>query len=159
MTPTDTLQQLLMEIAAEAGFAPMPLDDDGCLGLRLDEAVDVMIRLHPELPRVELYSDVGTLPSDQEARGEMLLQLLQANAFWRETAGATLSLRSDGETVCLGAHQPLSGLTSQTLQDWLIEFANTAAIWMERFETESFEMPESEEPQDVELVNASFIRV
>jgi len=155
----EILSGLLQDLAKAAGLSALTLDEADCIGFRFDDRVSVTIRLNPDLPQVELFADVGELPIDTAERSARMLDLLRANAFWRETGGATLSVRLDECTILLAAHTPLAPLDGLMFQNWLEAFVQTAEIWIERLAAADFETVSTPSVVSEPIIAAHFIRV
>jgi len=117
---------LLSRLGDTLGLA-LALDADGACGLRLDDRLDLTLRLEPEQAALLVYSQVGALPAIQAEA--VLRRLLSANHVWEGSGGATWSLL-DGELV-LARLLPLS-LDSAQLEQALLRFVETACDEQDR---------------------------
>ena len=93
-----TVHQLIQQFALHANLPTFALDAQGCARLMADEKFAVQFE-HDESARcLHLYSVLGKLPA--EGRETLFAQLLQANLFGADTAGATLAIDAEhGEIV------------------------------------------------------------
>lgn len=155
----EILNGLLQDLARVIGLSDLTLDEANCIGFRFDDRVSVTIRLNPDWPQVELFADVGELPVDAAERRTRMLGLLRANAFWRETGGATLSVRLDERTILLATHTPLAQLDGLMFRNWLEAFVHTAEIWIERLAVADFEIAPVASVASEPAIPAYFIRV
>ena len=104
----------LAGMAAEASEG-LRLDDDGVCRLVFERGGTMYFILDAAAADLIVWSPAGILPSEPPRQTEALRQLMQANLFWGDTNGATLSLASDGETVILARRVSLYGLTGDEL--------------------------------------------
>lgn len=80
-----------LELLAKAlGMNGLSLDGEGILSLAIGERVVVHIQADEAAREFVLYSVVGHLP--ENGAEALLVKLMQANRFWRDTGMATLSL-------------------------------------------------------------------
>ncbi|THF57274.1 type III secretion system chaperone [Pseudothauera rhizosphaerae] len=100
----------------------LALDGDGACGLRIDDRLDLTLRVEAEPPALLAYAVAGTLPA--EGREAVLRRLLAANHLWESSRGATWAL--NGDDVVLEKLIPLAGLEPETLAGELARFIDVA---------------------------------
>ena len=92
MNTPERLQTLLRELAQRMGLGELPFDADGGCALELDQRMIVSLQYQERDDELWLYADLGPLARRSAA---LHAKLLQANLFWHQTSGATLSLSGD----------------------------------------------------------------
>ncbi|QEA13177.1 type III secretion system chaperone [Comamonas flocculans] len=101
---------------------PLVPDADGACGLRIDERLELTLRLQEQEAALLAYAQVGALPA---ARPEAVLRrLLAANHVWEGSQGATWSLW--GDQLTLARLWPLQDLDAAGLAQELARFAEVA---------------------------------
>lgn len=86
------LQALLRELGQRMGLSQLSFDTDGGCALELDQRMIISLQYHEANNELWLYTDLGPILQRSLALCE---KLLQANLFWQQTSGATLSLSGD----------------------------------------------------------------
>ncbi len=92
MSAPERLQALLRELGQRMGLNQLQMDADGGCALELDQRMLVSLQYRETDDELWLYADLGPVPRRSPAFYE---RLLQANLFWQQTSGATLSLSGD----------------------------------------------------------------
>ena len=92
MNTPERLQALLRELGQRMGLSQLALDADGGCALELDQRMIVSLQYREAENELWLYADMGPIGRRSQAFYE---KLLQANLFWQQTSGATLSLSGD----------------------------------------------------------------
>lgn len=92
MNTPERLQALLNELGQRMGLSQLPFDADGGCALELDQRMIVSLQYRETENELWLYADLGPVSRRSPAFYE---KLLQANLFWQQTSGATLSLSGD----------------------------------------------------------------
>lgn len=87
--PTEA-HQLISSLGQSLGESGLQMDDEGLAFLPLSNDFFLHLQADPERQCFIGFAVVGGLPHHPSPM--LLRRLLQANRFWRETAGATLSL-------------------------------------------------------------------
>lgn len=88
-TPVEA-HALISALGQALGEASLQMDDEGLAFLPLSNEFFLHLQADPDRRCFIGFAVVGSLPVQPPV--SLLKQLLQANRFWRETAGATLSL-------------------------------------------------------------------
>ncbi len=107
----DDINRLLEEFGNYLGLESLALDEDNYCCLSFD-AVFVNIEAIPASSMVLLHTTLGQVA--ENAGADIYRQLLEANYFFQQTAGATLGLETGTRVVALTqivdiAHMDLSG--------------------------------------------------
>lgn len=138
MNTPERLQALLHELGQRMGLSQLQMDADGGCALELDQRMVVSLQYRETDDELWLYADLGPLPQRSPAFYE---KLLQANLFWQQTSGATLSLSGDQPPHAVLARAlhwlPMDGTRFgaavetfvNTVEDWQVQLhqAETAA--------------------------------
>jgi hypothetical protein len=90
MTLSAQASDQLAALARTLNLESLTLDDQGLRALAVGDHPAVHLQADSASQEFVLFAVAGTLPPSPPA--QQLAQLLQANRFWRETGGATLSL-------------------------------------------------------------------
>ncbi|MET1115934.1 MAG: type III secretion system chaperone [Comamonas sp.] len=120
---------LLLDLGNTWGIG-LALDADGACGLRIDDSLELTLRLEPRQQALLAYAQVHDLP-DANADGT-LRRLLAANHVWEESQGATWSL-NDGQ-LTLARLLPLRDLDAQQLAHELARFVDVARTEQQRLQ-------------------------
>ena len=129
MDTREQAQSLLQTLGRRLGL-PLALDADGACGLRIDDRLDITLRLEMQPPALLAYAPVGALPAS--GADAVLRRLLAANHVWEGSQGATWSVH-DGQ-VTLARLLPLQGLDADALADALARLADVARAEQERLQ-------------------------
>lgn len=125
------LDLALKEIGRQMGIPDLGPDEDGHWILSSD-TFDVHLDHVPETDSVLVYSRVGELPQDPPA--ELLIRLLQANFFVRETAGCTLGLDRVSDSIALFVRWSLRELEGEDFEQRLLDFFEATDLWVQRLQ-------------------------
>ena len=106
---------------------------------------DLPVTLHylEAMDDIMLYCVVGTVPEKDEARLALFSSLLEANFFFRATAGSTLSVDIGSGLVAMQRVIPAKGLEEVDFLNALESYLNMAMLWRERCGTPGGETPAS----------------
>ncbi|MDR2201058.1 MAG: type III secretion system chaperone [Puniceicoccales bacterium] len=110
----------------------LDLDENNDCYLAFDGKYFVKCSVDPEREQFHLMAYIGLLPEDRLVyyRG-----LLESNHFWRDTAGANLSLDPEDGTLILSQYRPMDLTDSELFYDMVEKFVNA----MEHWDTKRFE--------------------
>jgi hypothetical protein len=103
-------ESLLADLGNELKIGPLTLDAGGYVQLCFEEDLVVMIKVEEEPPTLTLFCRVGEAPDNHPEFAE---ELLSSNLFWRDTAGATLSLERYSRSVILAKQFSTASLESE----------------------------------------------
>lgn len=147
----ERLQILLRELGQRIGLNQLQLDADGGCALELDQRMVVSFQYRETDNALWLYTDLGVVPQRSLALYE---KLLQANLFWQQTAGATLSLSADEPPHAVLAY-PLScvSLEETPLGIALETFVTTVETWQHQLHSAA--APSGTRVEDAALLTAS----
>lgn len=132
-----TANNLLHALGQALGL-PVELDADGACGLRVDERLELTLRLEEQAAALLAYAPVGALPAAQTEA--VLRRLLAANHVWEGSEGATWSLQ-DGQ-VALARLWPLGGLDAARLERELARFVDVALAEQARLQQPGAALPQ-----------------
>lgn len=121
-----TFKELVAQLGAGLAMPDLEPDEDGYVALEMDGHI-IHLQDDAGAAAIVLYS---VLQEIEPARLlEVCARLLTANAFWRETGGATLSLDEASGHVLLCRTVSLHGLELAGLEAALGSFADTTMHW------------------------------
>ncbi len=115
----------------------LTLDANGACGLRIDDRLELTLRLENQPPALLAYAPVGSLPA--VGADGALRRLLAANHVWEGSQGATWSLLDD--QITLARLLPLAGLDAEQLARELARFADVARAEQERLQSKASALP------------------
>ena len=118
---------LVRELGTCLGIT-LALDADGACGLRIDDSLELTLRLEPRQQALLVYAQVHALPDT--GAGSVLQHLLAANHVWEESQGATWSLH-DGQ-ITLARLLSLRELDAGQLEQELARFVDVACAEQQR---------------------------
>ncbi len=98
--------------------------------LKLENGLTITIDWHPETEMVELFSTVGTYPSELEA--QVMKVMMQANYLREVTAGGTFSARLDKKEIYLAYESPIVAFVEGREEDFVEligKFGAVASDW------------------------------
>ncbi|MCD2512392.1 type III secretion system chaperone [Comamonas endophytica] len=121
---------LLLGLGSTLGIA-LALDADGACGLRVDDRLELTLRLEPRQQALLAYAQVHALP--ETGAESVLLHLMAANHVWEESQGATWSLH--GGQLTLARLLPLRDLDAGQLAQELARFADVALGEQQRLQS------------------------
>ena len=131
------IDQLLYNLGHVAGLAqPLRFDEQGCARLMFDGHLAIDFERDQDAGLLQVYSVLGLLPA--QGREALLLQLLQANLFGADTAGATLAIDSQtasGGDILLCRSVNVQGLAAPDFVRLVEQFVAAAEAWKERLAT------------------------
>ncbi|MGN0885581.1 MAG: type III secretion system chaperone [Candidatus Spyradenecus sp.] len=128
-----TYPELLADFARTLGLDPLE-PDETLTCLLLAEEATLTLQAVPECGHLLLSAPVAELP--ESAPPAQLRAFLAANYAFGETAGATLALAPDGETLTLCRALPLEGLTGEGLRGQIERFVAALLEWQARVRAE-----------------------
>ncbi|MBW7899903.1 MAG: type III secretion system chaperone [Rhodocyclaceae bacterium] len=108
----------------------LALDAGGACGLRIDDRLELTLRLENHPPALLAYAQIGALPAG--GADGVLRRLLAANHIWEGSQGATWSLHDD--QLALARLLPLAGLDAGQLARELARFADVARTEQDRLQ-------------------------
>ena len=127
MTTQGNFSQLLRDLARRAGVPEtQSISEDGQV-LIFEPNLEVSISYSARKGLVLLSCPLGELDIDEPA--ETYRSLLEANLFWLETDGATVSLDGLTNRVFLADQRALALTSVEELEQWLNEFVRAAEKW------------------------------
>ncbi len=124
-TPYLTLLEAL-RVSCNLPEFPDPLPSTQ-MDLELENGPTVSIDFEEESDSVEIFSQIGTYTSEQEL--EVLKKIADANFLWTATAGGTLSVRPEIQTVYLAYQSPVLSLTGTDFVHLIEKFVEIVSEW------------------------------
>lgn len=124
----ENFARAVQELGAHMGLPQLELDASGSCALEFDQRLMVNFQYRPQEQEFWLYCDLGAPVLGTQVYED----LLQANLFWRTTAGATLSLTSDHPPrAVLAQRYGTASLECRQLVQLLEKFLHAAQDWAE----------------------------
>jgi len=134
LSPQETVNLWLKELASSEGVPELRLDARGLLGLRVDEALEIEIEVPAQEPLMYLRAAVMALP--EQGRLACLTRLLERNFLLQDSAGAAFAIDSERNQIALSLRQPLARLDALDFINLLRGFISTALHWQEQLAQE-----------------------
>lgn len=142
----------------EIGLTELALNDEGVCALTFDEKINVDILFRKEQDQAIFISKVGELPP--EGKEGFYRELLKANAFGMETAGATLGIDEDENSVVLSYVLIAHIMVYDLFKTVLANFVDLAEEWIQKLENRSaIEAATNEAPSSAYESPFNFARV
>ncbi len=117
----------------EIGLPDLKLNEDGICSLSFDEKLNVDIVYRKDEEQVIFASPIGNIPA--EGQENFFKQLLIANAFGIENAGAILGIEEDENRVVLSYMFISSTFSFELFKTVLANFVDLVEAWQEKLET------------------------
>ena len=117
----------------EIGLPNLKLNESGICSLSFDEKINVDIVYRKDQEQVILAAPVGNIPV--EGQESFFKQLLIANAFGIENAGATLGIEEEENRVVLSYMFISSTFSFDLFKTVLGNFVDLVEAWQEKIET------------------------
>ncbi len=125
-----TFESFVKAVGAQAGVENLAPDGDNCQ-LVFDD-LPVTLNYNESDDDIMFYCVAGTVPEKEGERLTLFTSLLEANFFFRHTAGSTLSVDTGSGLVAMQRVLPARGLEETELLDTLESYLNMAMLWRER---------------------------
>lgn len=97
-----------------------------------DLAVGLTYAGDDEVGDIVFFCDLGSIPKERVMSVQQVL--LEANALWRGTSGATLGIHPGSGSVIMCGRVPLEGATAQGFTGVLDVFVDAAQFWRAHIE-------------------------
>lgn len=123
----DGLDDLLTKIGDRMGLSGLAWDEGGECTLLFDDRIGVNLSMDAGSEALVMYGIVGQVAPSE--RASIYPLLLNANLFWKDTAGATLGTDVATGTVVLAQSTPLAGLSVDATVKRLELFVSLVASW------------------------------
>lgn len=125
------VQEWLNQLAEELNLGEaLVLDDKSQCFLMFDETMLVEMEFRTNEKTFSLKSNLGNI---NEAKVKKIYpKLLEANARWQETNGATLGLQQYSEKVLLTQNMPTESCDYHLFYKALESFVNTIEYWLKK---------------------------
>ncbi|MCG8568116.1 MAG: type III secretion system chaperone [Desulfobacterales bacterium] len=91
---------------------------------------DIVINMEERDNALFLYTHLGPIPSND--RKALYAKLLEANALFKATQGATLGIDEASNMILLSHQTPISNLDYPAFEKTVENFINVAEAWIER---------------------------
>ncbi len=122
--------ELLSHFATGLGLPELHFDAQGCARLLLDGRTEIHFEHDAATDAIHLYSRLGGLPAAGQER--LYLQLLQANLFGAQTAGATLAVDSAKQAVVLCRQALPRHLGGEDFRALVQAFVDATEYWTQQ---------------------------
>ena len=123
------MYDLLREFGQSVGLPDLAFDENDYCCLLLDDLV-LNLELDEETEMLFVYAHVGKIPPEPTA--DFYAMLLEANYFYRQTAGGVLGIDKATGVIALACRQPYAGLTLIQFEKVIEDFANAADHWTQQ---------------------------
>ena len=122
--------QLLLDLGQTAGLSqPLRFDDHGCARLTVGAHLAIGFERDAEAGVIQLYSVLGPLPAQGDAA--LYQQLLEANLFGADTAGAALAIDGPMREIVLCRSVGAEGMAAAAFVQIVEQFITAAEAWKE----------------------------
>ena len=125
--------EYIVNYGKEMGLPDLKLNEDGICSLSFDEKINVDIFYRKEQEQVIFAAPIGDVPS--EGQESFFRQLLIANAFGIENAGAVLGIEKDENRVILSYMFISSTFSFDLFKTVLANFVDLVEAWQEKIKT------------------------
>lgn len=118
---------MVKALGVQAGRKDLAPDGNSC-ELVFD---DLPVTLHylEATDDILVYCVVGLVPEDERERLALFTALLEANFFFRHTAGSTLGVDGKSGLVSMQRLIPVQGLEESSFLSLLESYLNLATLW------------------------------
>lgn len=124
------VSSLISLFGQEAG-TPLILSEAGTAALTFESGLVLNLEHDAQADALHCYVVLGQAPTDPARRHDVFHQLLAANAFGRDTDGATLSLDEITDELLLTRRLELSRADTAWLRTTIESMAAVAAHWQQ----------------------------
>ncbi|QAU24766.1 CesT family type III secretion system chaperone [Dyella sp. M7H15-1] len=128
------IEGILGEFGKRVSLPDLAFDATGHCPLQFDEKIIVNLQIHASSGNLLMFSPVGVIGDDADP--SLLRRLLNANVFWQETAGATLSVIGHDGTVMLAMQTPEDAMSLVSFEAQLDDFVKAVEYWSEQLSNE-----------------------
>ncbi|MFQ6723496.1 MAG: type III secretion system chaperone [Opitutales bacterium] len=150
--------EYIVNYGKEVGLSDLKLNEDGICSLSFDEKLNVDIVYRKEQEQVIFAAPIGDIPA--EGQEGFFKQLLIANAFGIENAGAVLGIEEDENRVVLSYMFISSTFSFDLFKTVLANFVDLVEVWQEKIKTiESESSSFSSEGYSAPMDSFEFTRV
>ena len=126
------LEELLKQLGKDMGMGEIKLDAQKGCSLVLDGRLRVFIESAPDEKSFFVYSVMGPIPADNEARLALYDVLMEAHLFGLLSGGATFGASSRFGGVVLSRAFDLKYVTYEIFYHSLEKFINAYEMWVSR---------------------------
>lgn len=123
--------RLIAALGQDTG-TPLSLSAAGTVALQFDSGVTLHLEHDAQQDVLHCYAVLGQEPADADQRSRLHAALLSANAFGRDTGGATLGVDDATSEVILSRRLELGHAEPAMLRDCVASLASVALAWRER---------------------------
>ncbi len=123
-------ESFVKAVGAQAGVENLEPEGDSCR-LVFDD-LPVTLNYNEPADDIMFYCVVGTIPEEDAERLALFTSLLEANFFFRYTAGSTLSADTGSGLLALQRVLPAKGVEETEFLDALESYLNMALLWRGR---------------------------
>jgi hypothetical protein len=130
MSDRTQAEALLSEYGGVTGLGALAFDEEGHCRLEVDDRILLDIAFDEPRRAVLLMTPLGGVRTAE--RPELATDMLDANALWRGTNGATLGIDRASGLAVLSQAVPLTGLELGDFEGRIDAFIATAEFWLDR---------------------------
>jgi len=146
LMPDPSARAMIEAFGRSIGIDDLRLDEAGQCRLKID-AVEVNLELQADAAQLVVYAELGRLP--EAGHAAIFARLLEANLFWHDTGGATLSIDRGHQQLLLARAVPLTS-DPLALSEIIERFVDVAEAWSAWLVEQSQE-PGTATPPNVEI--------
>jgi len=149
MNTLENATALLNRFAEVTQIKGLEFNDSNECGVLVDDKIPVLFHLDESGAQLLTSIVVGNLsPDDAAANAAVLHEMLRGNYFWALTAGGTLAIDPESDTVTLGHLLPLDeSVPPATWADVIADLLTSAEFWIDKLN-----ITESETTVDPEAI-------
>jgi hypothetical protein len=147
-------EDLLKAYGKATGIGAIAFDDEGHCRLEFDGRLLLDISFDERTEALRLVAPLGEARLDE--RSGLAAEMLDANALWRGTGGATLGVQRETRLAFLSFAIPMQGLEAGAFERRIDGFVAVAMNWADRIagRDDAQSVPATERRIDPTLVRA-----
>lgn len=123
-------ESLINELREATGISELRPADNGVVELLFDERIPVFLQPDRDQQYLSIYATVGLV--EETVPGPLMLELLTASLFGRETGGASFAMEETLGQIVLQRTERLDGWSYREFEQVLLRFIDSAEAWMNR---------------------------
>jgi hypothetical protein len=139
MNTIPTLDDELKALGALMGLPGLAWDEEGACTLEIGDRLALTMYVDADRRALILYTVIGRLR--ENASSSELIDLLSANFFWKDTAGATIGIERGSMLVFMVQSLPIDALTINKWDETLRFFIPSAKDWIEKLSSPGESQP------------------
>jgi len=121
---------LFSQLGEAFGLSSLAPDENGYCSVQVDEKFPLHFMVSDDQESLTVFSELGRI--DPESQPEIVLEILSANLFWRDTRGSTLGIEPASGSVVLLRQLEVQTLTYPGLESVLDGFIKSSEHWLNK---------------------------